>query len=179
MSIESVAKALNINGGLSATEKLVLIGIANHDGDGGAWPSIATLARYANCAPRSARRCVRRLEQLGLVETTKNAGGTKDTADDRRPNLYRLRIQQVVDNPVDGGTGESPRDATGGPGSPPGGDQGVQNGGTGESPEPSNEPSMNRALHPSDDVSGLEDLPDGKLKDRITAAVERGSRHTP
>ena len=95
MSIEAVAKALHV-AGLTQTQKLVLIGIANHDGDGGAWPAIATLARYAGCSPRHARRCVRELEDAGWVTTYRNQGGTADTQDDRRPNRYRLHL--------DGGT---------------------------------------------------------------------------
>ena len=46
MSVESISWALRVQE-LTPTDKLVLIGIANHDGDGGSWPSIATLAMYA------------------------------------------------------------------------------------------------------------------------------------
>lgn len=176
MSIESVAKALNTDASLTATEKLVLIGIANHDGDGGAWPSVATLARYANCEPRSVQRCIRRLETLGLVATDRNAGGTKDTPDDRRPNRYRL-FPQAVENSVDGVTGESPRSRTGRPGSHPGGDRAVPDGVTGVSPEPSQEPSKNRAAHPSDAGPTLDDLSPA-MKKRITATLARGTGHT-
>jgi len=91
MSIEQVARALPIQG-LQPTTKLVLIGLANHDGDGGCWPSLATLARYAGCTTRTVRRCLRELEQAGLISTVANRGGTHRTPNDRRPNLYMLHL---------------------------------------------------------------------------------------
>lgn len=78
--------------GLTQTEQLVLIGIANHDGDGGAWPSVATLARYARVERRSVTRVLRTLEGRGLVVTLLNGGGSRTAPHFRRPNLYDLRV---------------------------------------------------------------------------------------
>ena len=74
------------------TDKLVLLGIANHDGDGGAWPSIATLARYANVEPRAVKACIKRLVDRGEVTRDRQAGGTRNMPDYSRPNLYHLKV---------------------------------------------------------------------------------------
>lgn len=72
----------------TGTAKLVLLGIANHDGDGGAWPSVATLAHYANVAPRNVKKSIRHLEALGELRVHYQRGGTAETLDARRPNRY-------------------------------------------------------------------------------------------
>lgn len=77
----------------TGTAKLVLLGVANHDGDGGAWPSVATLARYANVAPRNVQMALRKLEQLGELQTFANRGGLVDHEDHERPNLYRVLVE--------------------------------------------------------------------------------------
>ncbi|MFD8769546.1 helix-turn-helix domain-containing protein [Microbacterium oxydans] len=92
MSVESIAVALHHSRATGAA-KLVLIGIANHDGDGGAWPSVATLAKYAGVDPRSARRAVEQLEKLHEVKREIQAGGDRRTADHARPNLYRFLLR--------------------------------------------------------------------------------------
>jgi len=74
------------------TDKLVLLGIANHDGDGGAWPSVATLARYANVAPRNVQAAINRLVARGEVERERQAGGTHKTPSYSRPNLYHIKV---------------------------------------------------------------------------------------
>lgn len=74
------------------TDKLVLLGVANHDGDGGSWPSIATLARYANKSESAVVRSLRRLETMGELVTHRNGGGTHRTRSDRRPNRYEITI---------------------------------------------------------------------------------------
>jgi DNA-binding MarR family transcriptional regulator len=134
MSVESIAAALSTNvDGLTPTGKLVLIGIANHDGDGGAWPSVATLAKYAGVSVRSVQRHLRNLEELGLVVTHKNKGGNADMPADRRPNRYTLNLR--------GDTSVTPRgDTTVTTGATPLSPRGV----TPASPEPSLEPSNNQ-----------------------------------
>ena len=121
------------------TDKVVLLGIANHDGDGGAWPSLATLARYANVDERSVRRSIASLVALGELAVEVNAGGTGATRGDRRPNLYRILVT------ADGGTPASSRDGADGR-TPTSlrGDAYVTHGRTPTSPEPSIEPSDNR-----------------------------------
>lgn len=74
------------------TDKLVLLGIANHDGDGGSWPSVATLARYANVEPRAVKACIKRLVERGEVERERQAGGTRNMPDYTRPNLYHIKV---------------------------------------------------------------------------------------
>jgi len=76
----------------TGTAKVVLLGIANHDGDGGAWPSVATLARYANVDARTVQRALDRLEQLGEVRRLAQAGGTDETPNHLRPNRYRVLV---------------------------------------------------------------------------------------
>lgn len=78
----------------SGTAKLILIGIANHDGDGGAWPSVATLARYAGGVNRrNVQRGLERLEQLGEIRRGFRAGGTAETPEHLRPNLYYFMLK--------------------------------------------------------------------------------------
>jgi hypothetical protein len=96
MSIESVAICLH-HSKAAKTDKLVLLGIANHDGDGGAWPSVGTLARYANCSERHVQRSIARLVELGELVVVKQAGGTDQTRPDRRPNLYRVVVACPAD----------------------------------------------------------------------------------
>jgi DNA-binding transcriptional regulator YhcF (GntR family) len=67
MSNEAMAIALH-HSRSSGTTKLVLLGIANHDGDGGAWPSLATLATYAGgVSERTVSRAIGELVELGEV----------------------------------------------------------------------------------------------------------------
>lgn len=91
MSIEAMSLVLH-HSAASGADKLVLLGIANHEGDGGAWPSVATLARYANVTPRSVQRSLGRLVDLGELTIEHNRGGTNDRADYLRPNLYRVQV---------------------------------------------------------------------------------------
>ncbi len=66
MSVEMISLVLN-NSRADGRAKLVLIGIANHHGDNGAWPSIATLARYANASERSIKRDLQYLQEIGEI----------------------------------------------------------------------------------------------------------------
>lgn len=91
MSIESMAIVLH-HSRANGTTKLVALGIANHDGDGGAWPTVATLARYANVSPRSVQKAIGDLVALGEIAVRRQAGGQADYDDGRRPNLYEIRI---------------------------------------------------------------------------------------
>ena len=91
MSIELMSTVLH-HSTAQATHKLVLLGIANHQGDGGAWPSIDTLATYANCSRRTVSTALRDLERRGDIICEPNMGrnGT---------NLYwvTLRCPQECD----------------------------------------------------------------------------------
>jgi hypothetical protein len=72
------------------TEKLVLIGIANHEGENGSFPSVATLARYANVNHRNARSALARLVEMGELEVEVHGGVGRP---DRRTNLYRVMVK--------------------------------------------------------------------------------------
>lgn len=127
MSVEALAIVLN-HSQASGTAKLILVGIANHDGDGGAWPSLATLARYGSCSIRNAQRALGKLEELGEVKRHINAGGNHLTVDHMRPNLYQItlrcpyacdgsknhrdRTRVTFDVPIDPLTPASPPDAS-------------------------------------------------------------------
>lgn len=92
MSNEAMAIALH-HSRSSGTTKLVLLGIANHDGDGGAWPSLATLATYAGgVSERTVSRAIGELVELGEISVERNAGGLRNCRDDRRPNLYHFLL---------------------------------------------------------------------------------------
>jgi len=89
MSIESVAIALH-HSRARGTAKLVLLGIANHDGDGGAFPKVATLAKYANVHPRRVVDALNTLGELGEIIIYQKEGGTLRTPDALRPNRYEF-----------------------------------------------------------------------------------------
>lgn len=92
MSIESMAIALHHSQAKGAA-RLVLVGIANHDGDGGAWPSVATLAKYAGITARNVQKHIDALQELGEIERMVQQGGTRQTPDWGRPNLYRFLLR--------------------------------------------------------------------------------------
>jgi hypothetical protein len=75
------------------TDKLVLLGIANHYGDGGAWPTVATLARYANATERTVQRSLSNLVRLGELAIIRQGGGTQHMKDSERPNRYDVLVR--------------------------------------------------------------------------------------
>jgi hypothetical protein len=101
MSIESIAACLH-HSKATGSDKLVLLGIANHDGDGGAWPSVATLAKYANISERSVQTCIQKLINMGEIVCHVNKGGNSETRGDRRPNRYDILVR--CPNECDGST---------------------------------------------------------------------------
>lgn len=173
MSVEALALVLH-HSRATGTDKLVLIGIANHAGDGGAWPTIETLARYANTAERTVQRSLTRLVELGEVAVHRQAGGTLDHPDHARPNRYDVLVacpatcdrtsnhrsrplpQAQADLWIEGVTPTSPGDAhvTGGvtPTSP--------GGVTPTSPKPSTEPRhLPSVRYPQTAPAGLHSVP--------------------
>lgn len=91
MSLEALSIALH-HSRAKGTTKLVLLGIANHDSDGGSWPAIGTLAIYAGIDDSNVRRHIKLLEALGEVTTVMNGGGTERMAHHMRPNLYQFEL---------------------------------------------------------------------------------------
>lgn len=95
MSIESMVAALH-HSKAKGTAKLVLLGIANHCGDGGAFPAMATLARYAGVDIKNARNAVRKLEELGEVRTFEHGGKLPDRPNNYQPNRYEVLVKCPV-----------------------------------------------------------------------------------
>lgn len=91
MSIEAMAVVLHHSSAVG-TAKLVLLGIANHEGDGGSWPSMKTLARYANADVRTVQRAIGHLIEIGELKRGVQQGGDRHTPDAERTNLYRVLV---------------------------------------------------------------------------------------
>jgi hypothetical protein len=100
MSIEAVSLVLN-NSKATGRAKLVLLGIANHLGDHGAWPSISTLARYANSSERSVKRDIQELVELGELKVELQNAPTKTQY---KTNLYWITIGSGVTDSASGVT---------------------------------------------------------------------------
>jgi hypothetical protein len=98
MSVEMISLVLN-NSKADGRAKLVLIGIANHHGDNGAWPSIATLARYANASERSIQRDLKHLQDLGELVIEVHGGETKSQY---KSNKYWISISGVSESQIRG-----------------------------------------------------------------------------
>lgn len=77
----------------TATQKLILIRIADMDGDGGAWPAMKTLAAAAMVTVDAARKAVRQLEDLGEIKTHLNEGGGLRTQKHMRTNVYEFLLR--------------------------------------------------------------------------------------
>lgn len=86
-----MALALN-HSAATGTAKVVLLGIASHEGELGAFPAVERLARYANVAPDNARKAIRKLEELGELETIRNGGLQLGKPEHTRTNMYRVTI---------------------------------------------------------------------------------------
>jgi hypothetical protein len=91
MSVEHLAVVLH-HSRAKGTAKLVLLGIANHEGDGGSWPSHATLAKYANVDVSNVRKALRQLASWGEVRIHVQEGGDRDCPDELRPNRYEVLV---------------------------------------------------------------------------------------
>jgi len=92
VSVESLAIVLH-HSRARGTTKLVLVGIANHDGDGGAFPKVATLAKYCNVHPRRVMEALNTLGALGEIIIHEKDGGTHRTPSHLRPNRYELALE--------------------------------------------------------------------------------------
>lgn len=178
MSVESIALVLKHSRSKGAA-RLVMLAIANHDGDGGAWPKMETIAGHANISERHAQRMIRDLVDLGELRVHENAGGTHRTPEHMRTNLYEILVDptpEPVDNPTEGVTTLSPlpgddvvtppvTPSSGGgvtPVSPPGV--------TPLSPEPSVEPPIEETTRPVGRSAGA---PLGDYADGVAALRRR------
>ena len=71
----------------------VVIGDCCEDDGTGAWPAIHTIAARAGTSQRTAQRSLADLQQLGELDVFENAGP-------KRSNLYKIRIDQLLANPL-------------------------------------------------------------------------------
>jgi hypothetical protein len=122
VSIEAVALVLN-KSKATGRAKLVLLGIANHLGDQGAWPAISTLARYANASERSVKRDIQELIELGELRVELQNAPTQNQY---KTNLYWITIQSGVTDSASGVTAQVSRgDSSGKSGVTPVGTQNI------------------------------------------------------
>lgn len=108
---------------VSGTDLLVLLVIADHAADDGsnAWPSVETIARKCRVSARTVQRSIRTLGEQRLIEVRRQGGGNSDTRSDRRPNRYRVAVEnlgsgvtEVSPRLLDGVTRVTERGDTGG-----------------------------------------------------------------
>ncbi|HUW00769.1 MAG TPA: helix-turn-helix domain-containing protein [Acidimicrobiales bacterium] len=102
--IEEVPNLYHDDEALSATQRLVLLSIANHaDRFGGnAWPTMSTICHEAGVSKRRAQDAIRALEERGIISREVNEGGSRDCPADRRPNRYTILPLALADtNGVD------------------------------------------------------------------------------
>lgn len=92
MSVEAIAVVLHHSRATGAA-KLVLVGIANHEGDGGSWPAVSTLARYAGITERNVQKSIGKLVRLGELAVYQQQGGTALTPSGRRTNRYEILVR--------------------------------------------------------------------------------------
>ena len=90
MPIYCIAKCLHARTKLKARDKLVLLALCERaDDDGGnAWPSVATLARYAECSTRTVQRVLAALERDGWIRVTQESTG-------QRPRVYAVELERL------------------------------------------------------------------------------------
>ena len=89
MSAEAVTVVLH-HSKAEGTAKLVLWGIANHHSDSGAWPAIATLAKYAAVSERRVQQIIRELATLGEIYIEEQGGLGQNQY---KTNRYHILIQ--------------------------------------------------------------------------------------
>jgi len=73
--------------------RLVLLAIADHQGELGAWPSLATLARMANASERSIQRDIDYLVSIGELEVHYQKAPTRNHY---KSNLYLVKLPGVT-----------------------------------------------------------------------------------
>lgn len=74
--------------------RLVLLAIADYQGEIGAWPSIATLAQMVNASERSIQRDIRELEVSGELIVLERQAPTRAH---HKSNLYWVNLPSVAD----------------------------------------------------------------------------------
>lgn len=110
MSIEVMTEVWKLSKAKPAA-KLVLLAIADHQGEQGAWPSIATLARMVGMSDRTVQRYILELEKLGELRIERNAAPIVNRG---RANVFWVSLRgdksgDVVTNLNDVVTKSTPR----------------------------------------------------------------------
>jgi DNA-binding transcriptional ArsR family regulator len=94
MSIQAVGWAMK-SGPKECGRKFLLVALANYaDEEGECWPSIARLAQDTAQDRRTVQRHLRALEDDGFLERTTDPIPDTRIRADRRPTMYRLKIQK-------------------------------------------------------------------------------------
>ena len=75
--------------------RLVLLAIADHQGQIGAWPSIATIAKMVNASERSVQRDIQELQKLGELRVEVQAAPTHGQY---KSNLYWVTLPGVTES---------------------------------------------------------------------------------
>ncbi len=96
MSIE-VMNAVWKSSQSTGRTKLVLLAIADHQGEQGAWPSLGTLAKMAGASERSVQRDIEELEKLGELQVTRYGSPTKGR---NKTNLYFVTLDDVTNSRI-------------------------------------------------------------------------------
>ena len=73
--------------------RLVLLAIADHQGEIGAWPSIATIAKMVNASERSVQRDIQHLQAIGELRVEVQSAPTKSQY---KSNLYWVTLPGVT-----------------------------------------------------------------------------------
>lgn len=140
MSIKTIAWAWEITTPqLGPLDQLVLLALADHadDGGGNCFPSVKTLARKTRLSPRTVKRRLHRLEELGLIAITPRVREDGSASS----NTYRLIITRgATETPP--GVSQPPGDDTVDTGPTAGGTRGW---GPGDTPY---NPSVNPSFKP-------------------------------
>ena len=75
--------------GMSSTQKLVLISLADQANDDGVcWPSIPRMVKRTCLSERAVRSAIRELEMLGILETTSRSGTS---------SVYKIDAKKYAD----------------------------------------------------------------------------------
>jgi hypothetical protein len=77
--------------------RLVLLAIADHQGEIGAWPSLATIAKMVNASERSVQRDIDYLQNIGELEVHYQQAPTRTHY---KSNLYFVKLPGVTELPI-------------------------------------------------------------------------------
>jgi len=94
VSIE-IMNAVWKNSKADGRARLVLLAIADHQGEIGAWPSISTLAKMVNSSERSVQRDIQHLQAIGELRVEVQNAPTKTQY---KSNLYWVTLPGVTES---------------------------------------------------------------------------------